>query len=125
MKFYGVRMSNIKSYEIDVPVGTPATEAALKSLFEANGHLFEGLVLADYRGDTRYEYQPDSFKVTETNLENWPQGSFEYEVDVQYFEGCKDKDYVDNATGTVEFNYDSVSKLIKFELDETIWNPDC
>jgi hypothetical protein len=124
IKWKEVCVSKIQNYEIEVPEGTPTTQSAFIALVEENGHLFKGLVMADYRGDCRYEYQPDSFKVTDVNSECWSDGSFEFEVDVQYFEGCKDKDFVDSIPGTVEFSYDKSSRLIKFELNETIWNPD-
>ena len=80
--------------------------------------------MADYRGDPRFSYQPDSFEITDFYYDGDQSGSIEFDVDVQYFEGCKDKDYIDQEPRTAEFTLDKKNRCLVFELDETIWNPD-
>lgn len=113
-----------KTYEIHVPEGLPNTEKAITTLIEQHGHYFEGYVMADYRGDARYSYQPDSFEITEFNYDGDQFGSIEFDVDVQYFEGCKDKNYLDQESRTAEFILNKEERCLVFELNETIWNPD-
>ena len=117
-------MANLTTREIPVPEGTPSTEKAFRDLIKDNGHIFEGFVMSNFRGDARYEYQAESVSVSEINTDGKTGGSITFEVDVQYFEGCKDKDYLDQQEYTVDFTYDSESRTLKFEMDETIWNPD-
>lgn len=114
----------IEIYEIGVPVETPGTIEALKKIIEDNAHIFEGMMMASYRGDLRYSYQADSFKINEINTDGSTCGSIEFEVGIQYYEGCKDKDYFDTVDGSVDFTYDKATRCLKFELDETVWNPD-
>lgn len=114
----------IANYEIPVPQETPGTEEALKKIIEDNAHIFEGMMMGHYRGDQRYSYQADSFKITDINTDGSSCGSFEFEVGVQYYEGCKDKDFFDMVDGSADFTYDRVTRCLKFELDETVWNPD-
>ncbi|MGG8210734.1 hypothetical protein PGO52_13435 [Klebsiella aerogenes] len=114
-----------KRYEIYIPDDFSNTEAAFRDLIKQHSHYFEGYVMADYRGDPRYSYQSDSFEVTEVWYGKGDNaGSFEFEVDVQYFEGCKDRNYLDQEVRTAEFSLDKSKKCLVFELDETIWNPD-
>ncbi|MGK6418618.1 hypothetical protein ACFGD2_021345 [Citrobacter freundii] len=114
----------IKTQRIKVPVGTPGTEKALKKIIEDNSHIFEGMVMAGYRGDLRYSYQADSFEITEINTDGLTGGSIEFEVGIQYYEGCKDKNYFDTVDGSADFTYDQATMCLKFKLDETVWNPD-
>ncbi|HDR2788937.1 TPA: hypothetical protein QCK11_000258 [Enterobacter asburiae] len=117
-------MMAIATYLIEVPEGTPGTEEALKKIIEDNAHIFEGMVMANYRGDQRYSYQSDNFEITDINTDGFTCGSFEFEVGVQYYEGCKDKDFFDMVDGSADFTYDREKRCLKFELDETVWNPD-
>jgi hypothetical protein len=117
-------MAKLISHEIYVPQGTPSTEDAFKDLIEKNGHIFEGFVMSKFRGDGRYQYQKDSLTVNEINHDGQTSGSISFNVDVQYFDGCKDKDYLDQEEYEVDFTYEKNERLLKFELDETIWNPD-
>lgn len=114
----------VETYEIGVPVGTPATEEALKKIIEDNAHIFEGMMMASYRGDPRYSYQADSFEITDINTDSTICGSIEFEVGIQYYEGCKGKDYFDVVDGSADFTYDKATSCLKFELNETVWNPD-
>lgn len=114
----------IATYEIGVPEGTPETEEALKKIIEDNAHIFEGMMMSSYRGDQRYSYQVDSFEITDINTDGSTCGSFEFEVGIQYYEGCKDKDDLDTVDGSADFTYDRATGCLKFELDETVWNPD-
>ena len=114
-----------KRYEIYIPDDFLNTEEAFKDLIKQHAHYFEGYVMADYRDDARYTYQSDSFEVTEVSYVTGDNaGSFEFEVDVQYFEGCKDRDYLDQDGRTAEFTFDKSKRCLVFDLDETIWNPD-
>lgn len=114
-----------KIYEIAVPNDFPASEGAFKELIKQHANYFEGHVMADYRGDARYTYQPDSFEVTEVYYEIGDDaGSIEFEVDVQYFEGCKDRDGVDQQPRIVEFSVDKIKRCLVFELNEDVWNTD-
>lgn len=121
-KFGG--MMAIVTYEIEVPSGTPCTEDALKKIIEDNAHIFEGMMMANYRGDQRYSYQADSFEITDINTDGCTGGSFEFEVGIQYYEGCKDKNSFDIEDGSADFIYDRATRHLKFALDETVWNPD-
>lgn len=117
-------MVKLVSHEISVPEGTPGTDKAFKDLIEKNGHIFKGFVMSNFRGNPSYEYQPDSLKVIEIDHDGSTSGSITFEVDVQYFEGCKDKDYLDQKEYSVEFTYDKASRMLKFELNEMIWDLD-
>ena len=117
-------MAKLVSHEIYVPVGTSGNDEDLKALIEENGHIFEGFVMSNFRGDPRYEYQADSLTVNDLSHDGSTCGSITFGVDVQYFEGCKDKDYLDQEEYSVDFTYDKESRMLKFEMDETIWNPD-
>lgn len=114
----------IETYEIGVPEGAPGTKEALKKIIADNAHIFEGMMMADYRGDHRYSYQADSFEINEINTDGSTCGSIEFKVGIQYYEGCKDKDYFDMVDGSADFTYDKTTRCLKFELDETVWNPD-
>lgn len=115
----------IKRYEIYFPTDFQNTVKTFKDLIKQHAHYFEGYVMADYRGDARYSYRSDSFEVTEVWYEKGDDaGSFEFEVDVDYFEGCKDKNGVDQEPRIAEFIFDKSKRCLVFELDETIWNPD-
>ncbi|RDT54482.1 hypothetical protein DXF93_11615 [Escherichia coli] len=116
-------MIKTQEFQIYVPQGTPSTVAAFKKLIESHYHLFEDSVLSNFN-DTRYTFQGDSLTVTEFECEDGLNGSFTFEVDVQYYEGCKDKDDVFSHEDTVEFSYEKATRLIKFSLDETIWQVD-
>lgn len=119
-------MAKLTIYEIFVPIDTPDTKEAFENLIEKNGHIFERFVMSNFRGDMRYEYQADSLTVSQIDIDSSSstEGTITFEVDVQYFEGCKNKDYLDQSEYSVDFTYDRGSRVLKFELDETIWNPD-
>ncbi len=111
-------------YEIDIPQNFANTKAAFKTLIEEHYQLFETSVMSAHAGDMRYSYMGDSFTVTEIEPPEDGQGSFTFEVMVQYYEGCKGKDGVDPIEETVAFSFDKESRSIKFTLDETQWGLD-
>lgn len=122
-------MIKTTEYEISVPEETPGTDEALKVLIEGNYHLFEESVMSNFRYDTRYSYFGESFKVIELEVDSLDNGvlnggSFTFEVQIQYYEGCKNKDDVETVDETIEFSYEPSSRLIKFTLDETQWDLD-
>lgn len=116
-------MIKTQEFEIYVPEGTPGTSKAFKELIESHYHLFEDSVLSNFN-DARYSFQGDTFTVTEVESEDGKSGSFTFEVYIQYYEGCKDKDNAFPHDDTVEFSYDKMTRMIKFSLDETIWQLD-
>ncbi len=111
-------------YQIEVPKDLPNSIAAFKKLVEEHYQFFETSVMSAFRGDMRYTYLGDSFTVTEVEPPEDMQGSFTFEVQVQYYEGCKDKDDTDTIEETLPFTYDKQSRLITFTLDETQWGLD-
>lgn len=111
-------------YVIDIPIDFTNTEAAFKKLLEEHYPLFETSVMSAHAGDMRYSYLGDTFTVTEVEQPEDGQGSFTFEVMVQYYEGCKGKDGSDPIEETVAFTFDKQSRSIKFTLDETQWGLD-
>lgn len=117
-------MIRTTDYELSVPEGTINSEADFKAFIESHYQLFEDSVMSSYRGDMRYSFQGDSLTVTEAECEDGSSGYFTFEVDVQYYEGCKDKNDVSSHEDSVEFSYDKATRILKFSLDEIIWQVD-
>lgn len=117
-------MSIETEYEIHVSPDLLNTEAAFRKLIEYHNHLFERSVMSKYAGDMRYSYIRDSFTVTEVERLDDTQGSFTFEANIQYYEGCKDNNGVVDIEDTVEYSFDKNTGLIKFTLNETPWKLD-
>lgn len=107
-------MSKKVQYEFDITGVSDGDLNALKGIIEASPSVFEDSVMSSFGGDARYTYESDSFKVTEIY-----DGEFIIEVDVSYFEGCKDKD--DCNAVELSVSYEIVGSKMIFELDETVW----
>lgn len=94
---------------------SPTDFKALAELISSNGHIFESYIMGKYDGDARYSYHSDLFEVVEIE-----EGSFAYCAQISYFEGCKDKDYVDFQDDTI--SYEIIDETIVFELFEIDWD---
>lgn len=110
-------MRKVEQYSLEIPSDTPKTFEGLKSFIESMPEVFEEAVMSQYAHDQRYSYFSDNFEVVDID-----EGSFTFEVDVQYYEGCKGKDDVTLECMTVE--YEIKEGCLEFELDETVWRTD-
>ncbi|MGV4179618.1 hypothetical protein [Citrobacter portucalensis] len=83
-------------------------------VIESNAHIFNDYLLAPYGGDASYSVCDGSFEVTDI-----ADGYIEFCYDIQYFNGCKDMNFIDQKHDNLEYSIDG-NQLI-FELDETAW----
>jgi len=110
-------MQEYKSYQIALPENYSDSPQAFAELVSRHGQLFEGAVMSRYAYDLRYSYLADTFTVTEVDSEH-----FGFNVDLRYFEGCRDKD--ERVPVSMRVGYQWGAQHIIFTLDETVWSTD-
>lgn len=87
---------------------------AISALIELNADIFADAVMSYFRGEREYEYQSDTFEVT--NIDN---EVIEFCVDVQYYAGCKDMNHLIQKRGSA--GYEISGGYLEIHLDETEW----
>lgn len=86
----------------------------ISEVIESNAHIFNDYLLASYGGDASYSVCDGSFEVTDI-----AEGYIEFCYDIQFFNGCKDMNFIDQKHDNLEYFIDEHN--VVFELDETAW----
>jgi hypothetical protein len=113
-------MSNHCDYEISIPSGTPNTKQEFIDLIKQHQQYFENAFMSNYAHDKRYTYFGENLEVSDIEYDPATKsGSFTVSADIEYYEGCKDKDSVESEDLSVD--YKIINEAIHFTLDETVW----
>ncbi|TBL62058.1 hypothetical protein [Hafnia alvei] len=102
-------------YQISLNDVSPEDLNSIKELIEKHAHYFEKTVMGNFGDDVRYSYHPDNFEISEIDAD-----SFTYDAQISYYEGCKDKNYTDTHSDTIE--YEIIDGEIIFDVDELVWD---
>lgn len=102
-------------YKIPLNGVSPEDLNSIKELIEKHAHYFEKTVMGNFGDDVRYSYHPDNFEVSEIDGDG-----FTYDAQISYYEGCKDKNYSDTYSDTIE--YEIIDDEIIFDVDELVWD---
>lgn len=114
-------MKNTTEHEISFPENEFLTFNSFKKLIERNVNVFEKAVMSYYGNSSRFAFQHSTFTVTNLISEDGLTGSFGFEVDVSVDATSLSGNKHERVDEIVAFWYDPDTRIIKFSLDEVVW----